>query len=89
VGTEALAAVMVASRAGDQRFRRWFAKMPRAGVSPRAARAFLSAMVEADVRSILPLVQTLTLIVPTRSDGMATGAGSGRLRSTTSRPVCE
>jgi pimeloyl-ACP methyl ester carboxylesterase len=65
-GTEALAATLVPSRAGDERFRRWFAKVLRAGVSPRAAQAFLRAMLMADVRSILPLVQTPTLILHRR-----------------------
>jgi class 3 adenylate cyclase len=62
-GSEALASMMVPSRAGDERFRRWFAKVLRTGVSPSAARAFLRAMVEADVRRILPLVQTPTLVL--------------------------
>jgi len=62
-GTEALASMMVPSRAGDERFRRWFAKVLRTGVSPSAAQAFLRAMVEADVRRILPLVQTPTLVL--------------------------
>jgi hypothetical protein len=35
-GTEALAATVAPSRAGDPRFRRWFAKVNRAGASPRA-----------------------------------------------------
>jgi len=65
-GTEALAAMLVPSRAGDERFRRWFAKVLRTGVSPSAAQAFLRAMVEADVRRILPLVQTPTLVLHRR-----------------------
>jgi hypothetical protein len=40
-GTEALVAMMVPSRAGDERFRRWFAKWLRTGASPRAAHVFL------------------------------------------------
>ena len=62
-GSETLAAMLVPSRAGDERFRRWFAKALRAGVSPRAAQAFLRAMISADVRAILPLVQTPTLVL--------------------------
>jgi class 3 adenylate cyclase len=36
-GSEALAAMVAPSRVGDERFRRWFAKLNRAGASPRAA----------------------------------------------------
>jgi class 3 adenylate cyclase len=68
-GTEALAAMLVPSRAGDQRFRGWFAKVLRTGVSPSAARTFLRAMVEADVRAVLPLVQTPTLVLHRQQHG--------------------
>jgi class 3 adenylate cyclase len=62
-GSEALAALVAPSRAGDQRFRRWFAKLNRAGASPRAAQAFLRALLEVDVRPALPLVQAPTLVL--------------------------
>jgi pimeloyl-ACP methyl ester carboxylesterase len=65
-GTEAMAAMLVPSRAGDARFRRWFAKAQRTSVSPRAAQPFLRAMLEVDVRPILPLVQAPTLILHRR-----------------------
>ena len=67
-GTEALVAMMVPSRAGDERFRRWFAKWLRTGASPRAAHAFLRAAMEADVRPLLPLVQAPTLVLHRRED---------------------
>ena len=51
------------SRAGVARFLRWFAKWQRASVSPKGAQAFLRAMAEVDVRPVLPLVQTPTLIL--------------------------
>jgi hypothetical protein len=69
-GTEALAAMLVPSRAGEERFRRWFAKVLRTGVSPRAAQAFLRAMIEADVRPIVPLIQTPTLILHRQDHGL-------------------
>jgi class 3 adenylate cyclase len=56
----------VPSRAGDIRFRRWFAKMQRTSVSPRAAQPYVRAMLEVDVRPILPLVQAPTLILHRR-----------------------
>jgi len=65
-GTEAAAAMVAPSRAGDARFRRWFAKMQRAGASPRAAQAFLRALVEVDVRPALPLIQAPTLVLHRR-----------------------
>jgi pimeloyl-ACP methyl ester carboxylesterase len=65
-GTDAMAAMYVPSRAGDVRFRRWFAKMQRTSVSPRAAQPYVRAMLEVDVRPILPLVQAPTLILHRR-----------------------
>jgi class 3 adenylate cyclase len=65
-GTEAMAAMYTPSRAGDERFRRWMAKLQRSVVSPRGAGAFLRAMFEADVRAILPLVQAPTLVLQRR-----------------------
>jgi class 3 adenylate cyclase len=65
-GTEAMAAMLVPSRAGDPRFRRWLAKVQRTSVSPRAAQPYVRAMLEVDVRAILPLVQAPTLILHRR-----------------------
>jgi pimeloyl-ACP methyl ester carboxylesterase len=65
-GTEAMAAMLVPSRAEDARFRRWFAKAQRTSLNPRAAQPYLRAMMDVDVRSILPLVQAPTLILHPR-----------------------
>jgi class 3 adenylate cyclase len=65
-GTEAMAAMLVPSRAGDARFRRWFAKAQRTSVSPRAAEPFIRGRMDLDVRPILPLVQAPTLILHRR-----------------------
>jgi class 3 adenylate cyclase len=62
-GSDQMAALLVPSRAGDARFLRWFAKWQRASVSPRVAQMFLRAMVEVDVRPVLPLVQAPTLVL--------------------------
>lgn len=62
-GSEALAGMLMPSRAGDQRFRRWFAKLQRTGASPRAAKALLRAALEVDARPILPLVHAPTLVL--------------------------
>jgi class 3 adenylate cyclase len=65
-GTEAMAAMLVPSRAGDPRFRRWLAKVQRTSVSPRAAQPYVRAMLEVDVRPVLPLVQAPTLVLHRR-----------------------
>ena len=69
-GSDAMAAMLVPSRAGDARFLRWFAKWQRASVSPKVAQAFLRAMAEVDVRPVLPLVQAPTLILHRRGFGL-------------------
>jgi pimeloyl-ACP methyl ester carboxylesterase len=65
-GSEALAGILMPSRAGDQRFLRWFAKLQRTGASPRAAKALLHAALEVDARPILPLVHAPTLVLHRR-----------------------
>lgn len=65
-GTEAMAAMFAPSRAGDQRFCRWFARYQRAVASPRAVQAFLRASLEMDARPILPLIQAPTLVLHRR-----------------------
>jgi hypothetical protein len=66
VGSEALAGILMPSRAGDERFRRWFAKLQRTGASPRAAKALLHAALEVDARPILPLIHAPTLVLHRR-----------------------
>jgi class 3 adenylate cyclase len=65
-GTEAIAAMVMPSRAGDERFRRWHAKVQRTIASPRTVRAFNRALAEIDARPMLPLVQAPTLILHRR-----------------------
>jgi class 3 adenylate cyclase len=65
-GTDAMAAMYVPSRAGDERFRRWWAKLLRTGASPRAAQALLRAATEGDTRPLLPLIQAPTLLLHRR-----------------------
>jgi class 3 adenylate cyclase len=65
-GTDATVAMLFPSRAGDARFRRWYAKFQRTGASPSVATAFLRAMLEVDVRPILPLIQAPTLVLHRR-----------------------
>jgi pimeloyl-ACP methyl ester carboxylesterase len=65
-GSEALAEMLMPSRAGHERFRRWYAKTLRTGASPRASQALLRASMEVDARPILPLIQAPTLILHRR-----------------------
>jgi class 3 adenylate cyclase len=65
-GTDAMATMYVPSRAGDERFRRWWAKLLRTGASPRAARALLRTVLEVDLRPLLPLIQAPTLVLHRR-----------------------
>jgi class 3 adenylate cyclase len=56
----------IPSRAGDERFRRWMARMQRSIASPRTVRTFLRAMFEVDMRPLLHLVQAPTLVLHRR-----------------------
>jgi pimeloyl-ACP methyl ester carboxylesterase len=49
--------------ADDQRFRRWSARLQRAIASPRMVRTHLRAMLEVDLRPLLPLIQVPTLVL--------------------------
>jgi class 3 adenylate cyclase len=65
-GTEALASMQVPSRAGDQRFRRWIAKLQRTMASPSAVEAYVRPIFQIDVRRLLPLIQAPTLVLHRR-----------------------
>jgi len=65
-GTAEPVATAIPSRAGDERFRRWVARMQRSMASPRTVRTFLRALFEVDVRPLLPLVQAPTLVLHRR-----------------------
>jgi class 3 adenylate cyclase len=62
-GTEAFAEAYAPGRAGDRRFLRWSARLERAIASPQVVRASLRALLEVDVRSLLPLVHAPTLVL--------------------------
>jgi class 3 adenylate cyclase len=62
-GTEALTRLLVPSRAGDERFCRWHAKLLRSTASPKAAQALLRVMFEIDARPLLPLIHAPTLVL--------------------------
>jgi class 3 adenylate cyclase len=56
----------IPSRAGDERFRRWAARLQRSIASPRTVHVFLRALFQVDVRPLLPLVQAPTLVLHRR-----------------------
>ena len=62
-GSEAHAVVGTPSRAHDERFLRWSARLQRVIASPRVVGAYLRALLEVDARSILPLIQAPTLVL--------------------------
>ncbi|HYY80372.1 MAG TPA: adenylate/guanylate cyclase domain-containing protein [Actinomycetes bacterium] len=65
-GTEQYAGTYAPGRAGDERFLRWSARLERAIASPRMVRTYLRALLELDVRAILPLIQAPTLLLAHR-----------------------
>jgi class 3 adenylate cyclase len=62
-GTEAIAGINAPSRAHDERFLRRSARLQRAIASPAVVRAHLRALLEVDVRPILPLIHAPTLVL--------------------------
>jgi class 3 adenylate cyclase/pimeloyl-ACP methyl ester carboxylesterase len=62
-GTEAQVPMLVPSRADDEVFMRWFARLQRAVAPPATIEANLRAAVEADARSILPAIHVPTLVL--------------------------
>jgi len=62
-GTETNIRTSAPARARDERFLRWSARLQRAIASPGVVRAYLRALLEVDVRPILPLIQAPTLVL--------------------------
>ncbi|HEX7956710.1 MAG TPA: hypothetical protein VF508_07205, partial [Pyrinomonadaceae bacterium] len=65
------------SRAGDPRFREWWAAYLRMGASPGAAVALTKMNAEVDVRGVLPTVRVPTLVLHREGD-MCLKAEEGR-----------
>lgn len=62
-GTEELVWLSVPSRAADERFRRWHARLQRAMASPGTVEAYMRALAEVDTRAILPSIHVPTLVL--------------------------
>lgn len=62
-GSELAARLYVPSRADDEAFVSWFAKLQRLSISPAQAAAYLRAMFQVDVRPLLASVTVPTLVL--------------------------
>jgi class 3 adenylate cyclase len=65
-GTEELVRLLVPSRADDERFCRWYAKLQRTIASPQTVQAFIQDSYSVDARPLLPRVQAPTLVLHRR-----------------------
>jgi len=65
-GTEELVRLLVPSRANDERFCRWYAKLQRAIASPQTVQAFIRDSYSVDARPLLPQVEAPTLVLHRR-----------------------
>jgi class 3 adenylate cyclase/pimeloyl-ACP methyl ester carboxylesterase len=75
-GTGVGAELLAPSLAGDEGYRRWFARLLRLSASPRMAMGLLRMNTEIDVRAILPTVHVPTLVLHRRND-LFVAAGHG------------
>ena len=69
-GTEELVRLLVPSRADDERFCRWYAKLQRATASPQTVQAFIQDSYSVDARPLLPRVKAPTLVLHRREFGL-------------------
>jgi class 3 adenylate cyclase len=61
-------AFLAPTMAGDESFRRWFAKLERQGASPGNMLAFLRMHREVDIRQVLPAIHVPTLVLHRAGD---------------------
>jgi class 3 adenylate cyclase len=76
-GTGSLAPLFGPSRAGRPGLEEWWGRVERFGATPRLARARMEAVLQLDVRNVLPLVSVPTLVVHSR-DNAYVRVGHGR-----------
>jgi class 3 adenylate cyclase len=76
-GTGSLVTLFGPSRAGRPGLEEWWGRVERFGATPRLARARMEAVLELDVRDVLPLVPVPTLVVHNR-DNAYVRVGHGR-----------
>ena len=76
-GTGSLVALFGPSRAGRPGIEEWWGRVERFGATPRLARARMEAVLQLDVRNVLPSVAVPTLVVHNRDNGYVR-VGHGR-----------
>jgi class 3 adenylate cyclase len=69
------------SRADDETFRRWWARLERLSYGPGNARAYLRMNAQTDVRSILPTIRVPTLVLQ-RTDDVYRDSGHAKYLAT-------
>ena len=62
-GTDGPVELLVPSMAGDEAFRRWYAKTSRSAMSPRDAAHYFALLYRMDVRMVLPSIRVPTLVM--------------------------
>ncbi|MFQ5967983.1 MAG: adenylate/guanylate cyclase domain-containing protein [Acidimicrobiia bacterium] len=76
-GTGEVLDLMFPSRAGDERFRTWYAKLERSISSPGAIQKYMEAEAEIDARALLPTITVPTLVIH-RTDSEVSPLAWGR-----------
>ena len=76
-GTGKLVTLFAPSLADRPGFEAWWGRVERYGATPRLARARVEAVLQLDVRNLLPLVRVPTLVIHNRDDGYVR-VGHGR-----------
>jgi class 3 adenylate cyclase/pimeloyl-ACP methyl ester carboxylesterase len=75
-GTATVLRIVAPSRVADDRFRAWFARTQRVGGGPDQVAAISRAVLESDVRPLLPSISVPTLVLHHERDrGIHVGAG--------------
>jgi class 3 adenylate cyclase len=67
-GQGAALQILAPTMAGDEAFRRWFAKLERQGASPGNMLAFLRMHRDVDIRQVLPAIHVPTLVLHRAGD---------------------
>ena len=76
-GTGSLVTLFGPSRAGRPGLEEWWGRVERFGATPRLARTRMEAVLQLDVRNVLPLVSVPTLVIHNR-DNAYVRVGHGR-----------
>jgi class 3 adenylate cyclase len=76
-GTGSMVSMFGPSRAGRPGLEEWWGRVERFGATPRLARARMEAVLQLDVRNVLPLVTVPTLVIHNR-DNAYVRVGHGR-----------